>query len=150
MTTVTQTWSLPVRATLGFAIAMTTIAEAVYFLIWGVLLFPAGNFVDKLLWTATCAIAMGVIIASIVILAAPTQRRGAFVIAAMSMAIVGVTCTLLCSWIDTRFNYFGGVEAAELFVFAGVIPAVIGGLLFGWLITSRAANPVRRLVGEVR
>ena len=148
MTEMAPTWTLPVRTTLVVAIAMTSLAEAIYFVIWGVVLFPAGDLLGKLVWTVTCGIAMGAVIAGIVILTAPARKAHAFETGVVSMISVGVACAVLCSRIDARFDYFGGPEETTLFVFAGALPAMVGGLLFGWMITSGAVDPLRRFLGE--
>ena len=91
---------------------------------------------------------MGALIAGIVILIAPARKAHAFEIGVVSMIAVGVACAVLCSRIDARFDYFGGPEETTLFVFAGALPAVVCGLLFGWMITSSAVGPLRRFLGE--
>ena len=58
------------------------------------------------------------------------------------MAAVGSYCAWLCSRIDIRFGYFGGAENSALFILSGVIPAVFGGLLYGWLVYGRA-TPIK-------
>ncbi len=49
--------------------------------------------------------------------------------------------TVLCSRIDARFGYFGGDENTGLFIAAGVLPALAGGALYGWLLYRRNPTP---------
>ncbi len=121
---------------IAFAVLMTVLAEAVYLIVWGLILFPEGSVAGKITWTLTCGIAMGSVIgaATIVLVTGRLEGVRAFWSAAIIFFTVGATCALLCSQIDARFNYFGGSEHAMLFVLSGVIPAAVGGLLYGWLL----------------
>lgn len=120
---------------LGIAIAMTTLAELVYLLVWGLYLFPAGSVAGKVAWTLTCGIAMGSVIGMFVLIFAEHRpaRQAAFV-AWLATAGVGSYCAYLCSRIDIRFAYFGGEEQTSLFLLGGIIPAVLGGVLYAALL----------------
>ncbi|KNG94570.1 hypothetical protein [Pseudaestuariivita atlantica] len=132
-----------VATVLGLAILLTTAAELFYLVVWGMVLFPDGSLPGKLAWTLTCGLAMGSVMGAMtLILAEPRQSRAAaFWIAAGTVALVGSYCAWLCSRIDARFDYFGGPEHGALFVASGVIPAVIGGLLYAWLLYGRSGPP---------
>lgn len=125
------------------AVALTTGAEIVYFTVWGLFLFPEGNVLGKLVWTTTCGIAMGLVIASVTILwVEPRWRGGEAVLGAgLVMAVVGSYCAWLCSRIDAQFGYFGGTEKTALFIVSGVVPAILGGLLYGWLVYGPRVSP---------
>ena len=118
---------------------MTLVAELVYLVVWGMYLFPGGSLLGKMTWTATCGIAMGAVVGSVILLFVETRASGrrAVIFAALSMTAVGGFCAWLCSRIDIRFDYFGGPENAILFIASGVLPAVAGGLLLGWLLYVR-------------
>ena len=124
------------RATLilGVAIALTSLAEIFYFLVWGMVLFPGGSLAGKALWTATCGIAMGAVVGAVTLFAVEGRLSGAAAIwaGAAIMAFVGGYCAWLCSRIDARFDYFGGPENGTLFFLSGIVPAIVGGLLYGW------------------
>lgn len=124
---------------LGTAIALTSLAEIFYFFVWGMFLFPGGSLVDKAVWTATCGIAMGAVIgaATLLIVEGRTSGLTAIVAGAAIMATVGSYCGWLCSQIDVKFNYFGGPDNGTLFILASVIPAIGGGLLYGWWLYGR-------------
>ena len=134
----------PLHRTFIIAVTLTTTAELVYFTIWGLFLFPEGDVVGKLIWTMTCGIAMGLAIGAITYLWVEERFRGGEAVwgAALVMAAVGSYCAWLCSRIDIRFGYFGGAENSALFILSGVIPAVFGGLLYGWLVYGRA-TPIK-------
>ena len=121
---------------LSVAVALTTAAEVFYLVVWGMWLFPAGNWAAKTVWTLTCGIAMGSVIGVATILWAEPLRghRAALWRAVAVVIVVGSYCGWLCSTIDARLEYFGGAENAVLFIAASVIPAIIGGGLFGWLV----------------
>ena len=124
------------------AVALTTGAEIVYFTVWGLFLFPEGNVIGKLVWTTTCGIAMGLVIAALTFLwVEPRWRGGQAVLgAALVMAAVGSYCAWLCSGIDAKFGFFGGSENTALFIASGIVPAVLGGLLYGWLVYGPAIS----------
>ena len=127
-----------------FATAMTLIAEAIYFVVWGLILFPGGSVMGKLLWTATCGVAMGAVVGATTMILVD-ETFGAFAsisLAALTMAVVGSFCAFLCSRIDARFDYFGGPENSSFFVASGIIPAILGGILYGWLLYAPSRNPV--------
>lgn len=123
---------------LGTAIALTSLAEIVYFFVWGMMFFPEGSLAGKAVWTATCGIAMGAVIGSATLLLVEGRALKAAVLwAATIVTFVGSYCAWLCSRIDTRFDYFGGAENTTLFVLSGVIPAIAGGLFYGWWLYGR-------------
>ena len=125
-----------VTLVLGLAKLMTTAAEIFYLIVWGMWLFPDGSWLGKLVWTLTCGLAMGSVMGALTLIWAEPRREraAAFWIAAASVAVVGSSCAWLCSRIDARFDYFGGPEHGVLFITSGVLPALAGGLLFGWLL----------------
>ncbi|MEH6647829.1 hypothetical protein [Sulfitobacter sp.] len=127
---------------LGTAIALTSLAEVVYLLLWGMVLFPGGSLAGKAVWTATCGIVMGAVIGATTLLLVEGRISGAAAMigAATIMAAVGSYCAWLCSRIDAKFDYFGGPENGALFILSGVIPAIVGGLIYGWWIYGRGGG----------
>ena len=115
---------------LGLAILMTTVAEILYLIVWGMWLFPDGSWLGKLVWTLTCGLALGAVMGALTLI----WRAAALWIAAASVLVVGSYCAWLWSRIDAHFDYFGGPENSVLFITSGVLPALAGGLLFGWLL----------------
>lgn len=135
----------------GLAIFLTTVAEMVYLVVWGMWLFPAGSWLGKSVWTMTCGIAMGSVIGVGTLLWAEPLRaqRAALWIAATTVAVTGSYCAWLCSTIDARLGYFGGSENTALFIAGGVAPAIVGGLLFGWLLYGGGRSADREISGRV-
>lgn len=133
-----------IRFILFVAIAMTLGAEVFYLIVFGMFLYPAGSLPAKIVWTTTCGIAMGAVIGLAVLLLAESRKSAAqrFWITAAAMTVVGTYCAWLCSRIDAAFNYFGGAENASLFILSGVIPAIVGGALYGWII--QAGTPTEK------
>ncbi|MEK6216385.1 MAG: hypothetical protein N2B03_04110, partial [Boseongicola sp.] len=82
----------------------------------------------------TCGIAMGSVIGAATLLLVERRASGNAAIwaGAAIVTFVGSYCAWLCSRIDAKFDYFGGPENGVLFILSGVIPAVAGGLLYGW------------------
>ncbi len=119
-------------------------AEIFYLIVWGMVLFPQGPFLSKLVWTLTCAIAMGSVIAvlTIALVVGRLHGRTAFFACACILFLIGTGCAFLCSRIDAVMNYFGGPENTQLFFMSGIIPSVIGGLVYGWLLYSDTGQSV--------
>lgn len=124
---------------LGVAVLLTTVAELFYLIVWGMWLFPSGSLVGKVIWTLTCGVAMGGVIGAATLLwAEPLYgRRAAIWRAAAVVFAVGSYCAWLCSTIDARFAYFGGSDNSWLFITSGLVPALVGGVLYGWLLYGR-------------
>jgi hypothetical protein len=131
------------------ALLFTVGAELFYFIVWGIVLFPEGNLIAKFGWTMICGIAMGCVISVFTLLFVVGRLSGlnAVLLSALGMAIVGSSCGFLCSRIDATYNYFGGAEHAALFIWGGVIPAVLGGLLYGWVLFSRQGRRLLEKAG---
>ncbi len=125
-----------VTQVLGIAVGMTLLAEVIYFILWGLVLFPGGSVFNKVVWTFTCGIGMGAVIGALVLVfvEGTASGRPAIFKAALTMFGVGAYCTVLCSGIDASVNYFGGAENTALFVTGSIIPAALGGLFFGWVL----------------
>lgn len=124
---------------LGTAVALTTAAELFYLVVWGMWLFPDGSLLGKTVWTLTCGVAMGAVMGAATLLwvEGRVDGRGAIVRAALAVMVVGSYCAWLCSRIDARLDYFGGAENGALFILSGVIPAVIGGVFYGWIVYGK-------------
>ncbi len=130
------------RSIIFVAVGLTTVAEVFYFFVWGIILFPTGSIIGKLVWTATCGTAMGSVVAVLTILFVENRLKGrnAIIAAAMLLALVGSFCAILCSNIDAKLGYFGGAENQGLFIWSGVIPSLLGGPIYGWIIYHRLQN----------
>lgn len=132
-----------IRTVLGTAVLLTTLAELFYLTVWGVWLFPQGSLTGKVVWTLTCGLAMGAVIGAGTLVWVEPRHRGLAALwrAAVIVAAVDSYCALLCSRIDARFGFFGGAENSGLFIAAGVLPALAGGALYGWLLYRRNPTP---------
>ena len=131
------------------AVGLTLGAELFYLIVWGVMLFPEGPFLSKLVWTSTCGIAMGSVIAVLTIVFVVERLSGNAAMFASTgiVFVVGSFCTFLCSRIDVAMNFFGGAEYTTLFIWGGLIPALIGGLIYGWLLYAEAGRSLLTRLG---
>lgn len=122
----------------GVATVMTVLAEFFYFTVWGLWFFPDGNLVSKATWTLICGVAMGITIGAgtLLLVEGNSVERRAILLASTIMSVVGIGCAILCSQIDQHFNYFGGREHPLMFILSGTVPALAGGILYGWLLYS--------------
>lgn len=131
------------------AMALAAMGEAIYFVVWGLWLFPEGDVLAMAAWTATCVVAMGAVIGAGVIAFVVERVVGlaAVICSAAIYAVVLSACTLICASLDSHFDYFGGATAPTLFVLAGLIPAILTSGVYGWLLYSRAGNGILLRVG---
>lgn len=119
--------------------ALTLGGEMMIFLIWGLGIFPDGELLPKFVWTATCGVAMGATIAALTILLVTGRlegRRAAAAAGVISFAVLAF-CTFLCYRLDLSLDLFGARAAPELFVSGGLVPALLGSALYGWLLHAR-------------
>jgi hypothetical protein len=122
---------------LKLSIAASVLGESVIFVVWGVLLYPGGELLHKLLWTVLfCGVGMGAALGALLVLFVVDRLEGAaavLVTAGLSAGVLGVACNLLCLQLDRHFHYFGGADNAPLFLVNGVLMASLGGAVVGWL-----------------
>lgn len=123
----------PIKLSILFSI----LGEAVILLVWGMLLYPEGNLLHKFLWTIVfCGLGMGAAIGAIIALFVVGKWTGTYAVilcAELSGIILGLFCNYLCYNLDMHFDYFGGKETPLLFVINGMVMAIIGGAVVGWL-----------------
>lgn len=124
------------------AIAMTFLGEMVIFLLWGLVLFPARELVAKFLWTGICGIAMGAVIGAAVNVFVTGRHEGrpaAGFAALISFSVLSF-CTVLCYRLDLTFGLFGAKTDPVLFIAGGLLPALVGSGLYGWVLYSRTGR----------
>ncbi len=123
---------------LKLALLMSVGAEAGLFVVFGLILYPEGSVIHKLLWTVVfCGLGMGGALgASICLLVVDRLQGWAAVVAcaALSMLLIGFACDYLCLSLDKHFHYFGGADNAGLFIGVSVALAGLGGALGGALL----------------
>lgn len=135
---------------LTVSIASTMTAEFFLLVVFGIILFPEGPLLNKVLWTlGFCGFGMGATLGTFIDLTIVGRWQGWKAIGAtmlLSTAIVGIACDMLCLTLDRQFGYFGGAEDSALFVSVGVFLAAAGGVLLGWsLFTDRGRRLLDRL-----
>lgn len=131
------------------ALVFTAVGESIYFLVWGLWLYPAGNTLGKLTWTVTCAATMAFVIGIAVSVLAfrKPDRMAALVGTAILYVVVLSICTLICYGFDSHFDYFGGASDPGLFVIAGLIPAAISAFPYAWLLNTAKGQSVLERLG---
>ena len=135
---------------LQVSIALSMSGEFIIFLIFGLILFPAGNWVNKFLWTVVfCGIGMGATLGAFINLFVVQRWQGVKAIIAttlLSIGLLGIACDLLCLSLDRQFQYFGGTIHSDVFLINGMVMATIGGLFGGWLLfTEKGQQLLSRL-----
>lgn len=132
----------PIKLSILFSVA----GEFVILVVWGMILFPDGSWLHKLLWTLLfCGVGMGSAVGAVVSILIVGRLRGVAAIAATmaaSIALLGVACNLLCLALDERFHYFGGDSHGQMFIWNGIAMAALGGLLVGWLCFTERGTKV--------
>ncbi|MBB3066063.1 hypothetical protein [Limibacillus halophilus] len=116
------------------ATAMTLGAEAVYLVVWGLLLFPEGSIAAKFAWAAICGLGMGMTIGGLTLVMVSGRLEGgrAFIWSVAIFSLVGVICTLLCATLDAKLALFGGPKWQGLFLVSGILPAIFAGFFYAW------------------
>lgn len=135
---------------LKVSIATTVSAEFFLLVVFGIILFPEGPLLNKVVWTLVfCGVGMGATLGTFIDLTIVGRWQSWKAIGAtmlLSTAILGIACDMLCLALDRQFGYFGGAEASALFVSVGVFLAAPGGILLGWLLfTERGRRLLDRL-----
>ncbi|MEC5129525.1 hypothetical protein VSU19_22380 [Verrucomicrobiales bacterium BCK34] len=132
------------------SIVVSAMAELVIFVVWGLILYPEGNWLQKLLWTVVfCGVGMGAATGALICALIVDRLFGWKAIAACSILgvlVLGVGCNLLCYSIDLHIHFFGAHENAVSFVASGIGGAAIGGALIGWLLFSEGGVAILRRV----
>ena len=119
------------------AILLSLIGEIWLFVTFGLLAYPEGSFLLKLVWTGFyCGIGMGAAIGGLVTLIVVNRFEGtkAFVAGAITAFLALLACNWLCLTIDQHYNFFGGRDDPALFFWNGAIMALIGSVLLSWLV----------------
>lgn len=124
------------------------LSEIGIFLVFGLLMYPGGDWLAKFLWTVVfCGVGMGAVLGAAINLFVLDRLSGwnaVLATTAWSIALLGIGCNLLCYRLDANyFEYFGGQDNAALFLGNGVAMSAIGGFVAGWLLFS---TPGKRLL----
>ncbi len=125
------------------ALALTVAGELFYFVVWGMILFPVGSIAAKFAWTMTCALAMGLSIGSLVgiaVVGRGVSSTAAAIVAGAIYAAILSYCSILCAEIDQVFDFFGGSSEPSLFIWSGIIPAIVTAPIYGWLLFSETGS----------
>jgi len=122
---------------LKLAILFSVLGEAVILLFWGVILHPDGNMLHKFLWTIIfCGIGMGATTGAFIDFLVVGKLKGISAIVGcvvISIVLLGLSCNFLCHNLDMYFNFFGGSDTPDLFIWNGIIMSAFGGAIVGWL-----------------
>lgn len=122
------------------SIVVSAMAELVIFVVWGLILYPEGNWLQKLLWTVVfCGVGMGAATGALICMLIAGRLSGWLAIATtiiVSVLVLGIGCNLLCFSIDLHHHFFGAREGPVSFLLFGIVGAGVGGALVGWLLFS--------------
>lgn len=126
------------------AIFFTLAGEILIFLLWGVVLFPAGTLWRKLAWTMVCGLAMGATIGALVNVFVTGRQSGRPAGIAAGALYFGVLslCVLICYEIDHAIGFFGAHEEPLLFILGGLVPAAITAVAYGWLLHAENGRAI--------
>lgn len=120
---------------LGILFAM--VGEFFVFLVFGLLLNGSANWPVKLAWAVGfCGIGMGSAMGAsidLLVVGRWTGTRAVLVTCALSTAILGIACNVLCLRLDLGLNYFGGAGHPLIFLASGIAGAAAGGAALGAL-----------------
>ena len=126
------------------SVALSVIGEFGLFVSFGLILFPEGSWLLKLLWTVVfCGLGMGAVLGGFInlfIIDRFDGKKAIWLCTVASLVIIGTLCDLLCYYLDLEFNYFGGGSNGFLFHASSWLLAALGGYLAGWLLFSDRGN----------
>ena len=138
----------PLIVSLFFAV----VGELLLLVIYGIILFPEGNILYKVLWTLVfCGIGMGATLGAGINLCIVGRYEGTKAVlltVLLSFLIMGVACDLLCLNLDLHFNYFGAQTNPLLFSTGGVLGSLIGGAGIGGLLFSEKGRSILERIGS--
>ncbi len=132
------------------SLILSVFAELILFLYFGVLINDEGNMLNKFLWSVIfCGIGMGSVFGIAILVFVLDRMTGWFAISmttALAIIFFGV-CNFICFRLDQKFNYFGGINNPELFLFTGWLLSILGGLLIGTLLFTDTGNRLLNRLG---
>ena len=127
------------------------VGELVLLVIYGIILFPQGNMMYKVLWTiGFCGIGMGATLGTGINLFVTGRYAGPKAILLtilLSFLIMGVACDLFCLNLDLYFNYFGAQASPLLFSAGGVVGSLIAGAGIVALLFSETGRSILERIG---
>ena len=130
---------------------MTELGEIFLLILYGLILFPDGSLIHKVLWTLVfCGIGMGATLGAFISFFVVDRFNGTkaiFITTLLSLTILGVACNLLCLSLDHHFQYFGGTSDPYLFFSGGVLGSVIGGIAVGAILFTPKGNEYLEKIG---
>lgn len=141
-------WGSYIRP-LVLAAVFTVPGEGILFVYWGVMLYPGGDIVAQLIWTAASGIGTAVAIGLMVGFIVGGRYEGtiAGVISAFCYATVLVAAILISYQADVALDLFGARNNPMLFVLTGVVPTFLTAPLYGWLLHSNLGKALLSRIG---
>ena len=137
----------PLIISLFFAVA----GELLLLVIYGIILFPGGNMIYKVLWTLVfCGIGMGATLGTSInlfIIGRYSGLKAILLTILLAFLIMGVACDLLCLNLDLHFNYFGAQTHPLLFSAGGMFGSLIAGVGIGGLLFSKTGQSIMERIG---
>jgi hypothetical protein len=136
---------------LTISLFFSVVGELLLLMIYGIILFPEGNILYKVLWTLVfCGIGMGATLGAginLFIVGRYEGTKAVLLTILLSFLIMGVACDLLCLNLDLHFNYFGAQDSPLLFSAGGVVGALIAGTGIGGLLFSVKGRSILDRIG---
>jgi hypothetical protein len=141
-------WGSYIRP-LALAAVFTVPGAAILFVYWGMVLYPDGDIVAKLLWAAASGIGMAVAIGLMVGFIVGGRYEGAIagVISSFCYATVLVAAVLISYEVDVVLDLFGIRRDPMRFVLTGVVPTFLTAPLYGWLLHGKVGKALLARIG---
>jgi hypothetical protein len=129
----------------------SVVGEFLLLVIYGIILFPDGNMMYKVLWTlGFCGVGMGATLGAginLFIVGRYSGTKAILLTILLAFLIMGIACDLLCLNLDLHFNYFGARASPLLFSAGGVIGSLIGGAGIGASLFSEKGRSIMSRFG---
>ena len=141
-------WGSYIRP-LALAAVFTVPGEAMLFVFWAMVLYPDGDMVAKLLWTAASGVGTAVAIGLMVGFVVGGRYEGtiAGIISSFCYATVLVAAILISYEVDVALDVFGVRRDPMRFVLTGVVPTFLTAPLYGWLLHGNAGKALLSRIG---
>lgn len=135
---------------LYLALVITFLGEAVLFVLYGVVLFPQGPILTKLVWVVACALGMGAVAGVFVTLLVVGRLDGTQAMWASTLIWVlslGVGCNVLCLYLGQQFGMWGAHTHPEAFLAGGFFPSVLGGFVYSYALFTQSGRALLVRIG---
>ncbi|KAI9129940.1 hypothetical protein ON05_030200 (plasmid) [Acaryochloris sp. CCMEE 5410] len=126
---------------LSVGLALSLLGELIYWVIWGLILFPSHPWIT-FKWSLVCGFGMGSVVGTLTCLVLIDRFRGwQAVVTGFAVAFgIFIFCAINCFLMDQQSNYWGAATHPQWFLMGGVVGAILGSLMYTWLVFTSTGS----------